>query len=214
MARFGLFLSTGGIVLSLHYKNHSIGSLYGQGIITLGIVRQDPQLGLPKLRIELEKALISLYTLQEPGRNTRQSLGLPRLVDQLYQRGDVSAVLAAALRDIIPLANRAVHGEYVRTQDAEDLALLGIRVLEELRSLYMAKVLAPSESTVIEHEELARLMSSRYRVTTAIPLVDEPRKNVYVLDQEELDNLLEGYNEYAEFIVSVEPLTPEEEGNS
>jgi hypothetical protein len=46
-------------------------------------------------------------------------------------------------------------------------------------------------------------MNARYQVTTIVPLVDQPRKEVRVVDQEGLDELLEGYHEYAEFIVDV-----------
>jgi hypothetical protein len=47
-------------------------------------------------------------------------------------------------------------------------------------------------------------VSARYRVTTVVPLVEKPIKNTYVFDQDTLDSFLEGYEEYAEFIVAVE----------
>lgn len=49
-------------------------------------------------------------------------------------------------------------------------------------------------------------MKAKYRVTTLVPLVNNPVKNVYVVDQEELDEFLEGYNEYAEFIIEIVPI--------
>jgi hypothetical protein len=47
-------------------------------------------------------------------------------------------------------------------------------------------------------------MSSRYRLTTIIPLKENPVMNVYLFTKEELDTFLEGYDQYTEFLVSVE----------
>jgi hypothetical protein len=52
-----------------------------------------------------------------------------------------------------------------------------------------------------------------YRVTSVIPLVPEPILNVRTVSQEGLDMLLEGYNEYAEYIVGVERIEPGERRN-
>jgi hypothetical protein len=45
---------------------------------------------------------------------------------------------------------------------------------------------------------------ARYRVTTVVPLVTHPTRNMYMVNQEALDSFLEGYDEYAEFLVAVE----------
>ena len=50
--------------------------------------------------------------------------------------------------------------------------------------------------------------NAQYRLTTLVPLVDKPLKNVYIVDQEELDEFLEGYNEYAEFVVELVSIKP------
>jgi hypothetical protein len=60
------------------------------------------------------------------------------------------------------------------------------------------------ESKAIGTSEVDIYMSSRYRLTTIIPLRENPVMNVYLFTKEELDNFLEGYDQYTEFLVSVE----------
>jgi hypothetical protein len=60
------------------------------------------------------------------------------------------------------------------------------------------------ESKAIESDEVDIYMSSRYRVRTIIPFKGNPVMNVYLFTKEELNTFLEGYDQYAEFIVSVE----------
>jgi len=60
------------------------------------------------------------------------------------------------------------------------------------------------ESKAIGTGEVDIYMSSKYRLTTIIPLRENPVMNVYLLTKEELDNFLEGYDQYTEFLVSVE----------
>ena len=60
------------------------------------------------------------------------------------------------------------------------------------------------ESKNIGNEEVEIYMSSRYRVTTIIPLERNPVMNVYLFSKKELEDFLEGYSKYSEFIVSVE----------
>jgi hypothetical protein len=60
------------------------------------------------------------------------------------------------------------------------------------------------ESKPIESGERDIYLSSKYRLTTIIPLGENPVMNVYLLTKEELDTFLEGYDHYTEFLVSVE----------
>ncbi|MCF8002013.1 MAG: hypothetical protein K9K76_09175 [Halanaerobiales bacterium] len=57
----------------------------------------------------------------------------------------------------------------------------------------------------IDSQVVDKFINDKYTVKTIIPLVDDPVKKTYVLNQEELNELLEGYNEYGEFIISVKP---------
>ena len=133
-------------------------------------------------------------------------MGLERLTRELEERGVLSYAIAASIRDVIPLANRAAHGEFVRPEHASDLARLGIRILEELRSVYLDVGVKPTVKFAISTHERDQLDRARYRVTTVIPLVDDPQVCQYELDQQGLDELLDGYSEYAEFVVSVDPI--------
>lgn len=53
---------------------------------------------------------------------------------------------------------------------------------------------------------LARIGVLKYQVITVIPLVENPVRNVRILDQEGLDVFLEGYDEYGEFLISIEKI--------
>ncbi|MEW6067429.1 MAG: DUF4145 domain-containing protein [Nitrospirota bacterium] len=172
------------------------------------LLAEDPRLALAKVRIELEESLKRLYAANAQSEPEWRRLSLGRLVDNLIRREVLSSSLASALREVITLANRAVHGEHVESHNAEQLAVLGIRLVHEVQQLYVDRVLRPVESVVISGDEMNEYGKSRYRVTTIIPLVKNPTRNTYIFDQNALDSFLEGYEEYAEFIVSIEKLSP------
>ncbi len=60
------------------------------------------------------------------------------------------------------------------------------------------------ESKAIESGDVDIYMSSKYRVRTIIPFKQNPVMNVYLFTKDELNTFLEGYDQFAEFIVSVE----------
>jgi hypothetical protein len=60
------------------------------------------------------------------------------------------------------------------------------------------------ESKSIGSDEVDVYISSKYRVTTIIPFKENPIMNIYLLNKEELNDFLEGYDQYAEFLISVE----------
>jgi hypothetical protein len=60
------------------------------------------------------------------------------------------------------------------------------------------------ESKAIGTSEVDIYLSSKYRLTTIIPLRENPVMNVYLFTKEELDDFLKGYDQYTEFLVSVE----------
>lgn len=175
------------------------------------LLREDPQLAMARVRIDLEQALQRLYlACVEPGADLRR-LSPVRMVDALHRAEVINGPVAGALRDVIGLANRAIHGERVDRDTSEDLAILGVRLVEELQFIYHDRAVAPIERTEISAEERDGFSAARYRVTTVVPAVDSPYRNVYVMDQEAFDTLLEGYDEYAEFIVGVERIDAAED---
>ena len=59
------------------------------------------------------------------------------------------------------------------------------------------------ESRTISVEEVEIYRSSKYQAITIIPSDQNPAMNIYMFDQEELDQFLKSYSKYAEFIISV-----------
>ena len=72
-------------------------------------------------------------------------------------------------------------------------------------------LLKPLETKTISHDELNEFSNAKYRVTTVVPYVENPVRNTRVVDQEALINFLETYEEYAEFIVDITKLAPDED---
>jgi hypothetical protein len=170
----------------------------------LRLTRQDPPVGLAKLRIELERILRTWNSLISDGERSGRNLSLSRLVSRLYEAKAIPLEIADGLREVLHLANRAVHGEYIRREDAETVAGLGVSLLLELQKRYTELVREPVEKKVITQDDVHRYEQAKYRVTTVIPVVGNPTQNVYIVDQELLTDMLEGYEEYAEFVVGVE----------
>jgi hypothetical protein len=178
----------------------------------LRLTRQDPPVGLAKLRIELERILRAWYSLISDEEDSAQNLSLSRLVSRLHEAEAIPSEVRDGLREVLRLANRAVHGEYIRREDAETVARLGVSLLLELQKRYTELVREPVEKTVITQDDVRRYEQAKYRVTTIVPLVENATRNLYIVDQELLADMLEGYPEYAEFVVGVELLESPTEG--
>jgi len=168
------------------------------------LLRTDPRLAMAKVRIELEDSMKRLYLATIHTEPDLRRMSVSRLADALVQKQVLTPPIAASVRDVITLANRAVHGERVEPDAAEELAILGVRLVYEIRQTYLEHILNPVQKEVIATEQVDQYRSARYRVTTIVPLVRNPTKNVYVFDQDALESFLEGYEEYAEFVVAVE----------
>jgi hypothetical protein len=97
------------------------------------LTQRDPQLGLASVRIKLEQALRDLYHVANPGQRMPP---LARTVDDLAEREVLEPWLAAGIRDVLPLANRAVHGEHIRASDAQSLVSLGIALVAEVHAAF------------------------------------------------------------------------------
>ena len=177
----------------------------------LDLLDEDHVLALAKLRIELEHALTRLYFSATPTVRQRRQVSLTRLVGELVRAGILPTQLSGPLREVISLCNRAVHGEYVRPADARSIVDVGIRVLEEIGSILEEFIVEPTKTQPLSPVDVSAYMGAQYRVTTVVPLVENPVRNVRILDQEGLDKLLDGYNEYAEFLVGIEKVEAQAE---
>ena len=177
----------------------------------LDLLDRDHVLALAKLRIELEQALTRLHLLTTPTTRQRRHAGLNRLVGDLVRSGILPAQQSESLREVISLCNRAVHGEHVRPADAKSILDIGIRILEEIDSILEEFIVKPIETHPLSPSDVSAYMGAKYRVTTVVPLVENPVRSVRILDQEGLDLLLEGYDEYGEFLVGIEKIETQAE---
>ncbi|MEA1870285.1 MAG: hypothetical protein U9N09_09150 [Euryarchaeota archaeon] len=62
------------------------------------------------------------------------------------------------------------------------------------------------ETQALSPADVSAYRGAKYRVVTVIPLVENPVRNVRILDQEGIDVFLEGYDEYGEFLISIEKI--------
>lgn len=166
------------------------------------LAESDPVIALAKIRIELEKVLARLARITSI---ETQKISLGALVNKLSNHEIISSKIGKSLIEVISICNRAIHGEFIAEKDAGTIVKLGIELLEELywdiqdqtttHSIVSEGIITPDESN--EYYEKS------YILTTIIPLAENPKKIVRELTQEQLDDFLDGYNEYAEFIVKL-----------
>jgi hypothetical protein len=98
------------------------------------LIERDPVLGLAKLRIELEQEVSAIYAMPYPlGPRRPSSLGL--MIRRLRDDDALPPEIVNLLADVNGLANRAIHGDFVPQDVAEEIAHVGLRVLAALRSL-------------------------------------------------------------------------------
>ena len=163
----------------------------------------DPVLALAKLRIELEKVLAALYEAAGIPERLKRPVSASKLVQRLTDIEVIPRELSGAILELIQLCNRAIHGEDIRPSQAEAIVDQGARLLEYLYDQLSEFRFEPKDTQEINKEELGKYMGAKYRVVTVIPYVDKPVRITRVLNQEAFDRFLEGYEEYAEFIVEV-----------
>lgn len=171
------------------------------------LAETDPTLALAKARIEIEKRLRSLEEiyLSKPSNRTVHR-GLRQIVYDLQKQQVVESPLASLLHDIIAVANQAVHGATIERHNAIKLAQYASRVLNELDSIVVNRALR-AEAKAISSKTADAYRKAKYIMKTIIPYADEtPQMNTYTLNQDELDAFLEGYGEYAEFIISLKKI--------
>lgn len=82
------------------------------------IVRDDPVLALAKTRIDLEQDLRRL-AISEKLLRPDQRLGVSGLVEILAREDFISKTVHRAILDILPICNRAVHGEDIDLRTAQ-----------------------------------------------------------------------------------------------
>lgn len=172
-----------------------------QQIRTLG--ETDPVIALAKLRIEIEKVVVRLHKKTQLHRQQRRPLSIGKMVHNLTTQEILPKRLSGPVREVVSICNRAVHGEEIRERDAKAMLDVGTFVLQRFFEFSREFLLKPTESNPVTQTEVDEYKESRYRIITVIPYVDNPVRNIRIMDQKELDDFLEGYHEYAEFIVEL-----------
>ena len=90
-------------------------------------------------------------------------------------------------------------------EDDENLIKEMKTILEQLKNSLIDNLIVEKKRDVITPKESWEAMEQRYTVRTIIPYVDKPEKREYVFNQFQLDLFLDGYDEVAEFIYSINP---------
>lgn len=171
------------------------------------VAQSDHILALAKARIEIEtrvRSLGEIYLKLE----TANSLNLRRAIAELSSAGLLEQSLVALLNDIVAVANRAIHGEYVSEQNAMKLVELAGKAISELDNVVIGRAMKSVSVEVITPGKVEDLREGHYTLKTVVPYVKNPEIRTYHLNQSELDAFLERYDEVAEFIVSLERKVP------
>jgi hypothetical protein len=167
------------------------------------LVTSDPIIALAKLRIELEKVLNRLYKITIKQSKGAKSVSIVKIVFELTNKGILASDISGSIREVVYICNRAIHGEHIRQKDAESIIDIGISLLEKIYWQVKEYILEPTKIIPIDKDLIKKYESAKYRLTTIIPYVDNPVKNIRILDQEALNEFLEGYNEFGEFIIEI-----------
>ena len=164
----------------------------------------DHIIALAKLRIELEKTLKRYVRLSL---SKVKSSSISTMISDLQNSEIITVKKAKSLREITSICNRALHGEHISIESAKTIIDVGTQMMDDI---YWEIELGSASGNIVSEEEIepfdyeTLFYEKKYRLTSIVPLVEIPRKIVRELTQEQLDNLLDGYNEYAEFIISLE----------
>lgn len=170
------------------------------------LAETDPVIALAKLRIELESRLRRLHhRVGSDAHPQRRPVALTHLIRDLVAKEEFGSEFGAALRDVIAICNRAIHGEDIRDVDARQIVDTGVDLLEALeRNVRDYAATHPVETSIVTPAQRDDLQNGRYRLTTIVPLVDNPERRVYELTQDELNSFFDAYPEFAEFVVALE----------
>jgi hypothetical protein len=103
--------------------------------LSLGqLVSEDNSLGLARLRIEIEQEIRRIAYSNKIDINNRP-LGVLALTQELVSRKILPSIWLEALRDIVSVCDRAIHGAIISDDTANSVVRVGIQLLEQLRLL-------------------------------------------------------------------------------
>jgi hypothetical protein len=172
------------------------------------LASSDLVIALAKLRIELESRFRKLHgRTRSADHQSLSRLSALQLTRDLTADATLPPEMGAAIRDVMAICNRAIHGEDIRDADARRIIEVGTGLLEEIDFiLRQFAVMHPVSKEVIPPDDVDRAMRLKYQVTTIIPYVERPERRVYEMTQEELEEFFDGYSDFAEFVVAIESI--------
>lgn len=175
----------------------------------ISLADESVEAALIELRTEIESILRRILATQ--GIRPDGPQGAIQMFHLLEEEDTFEQDISESIQDVISLCNKAVHGFEVDKEDAVDIIELGFRVLDFLYSHYYEHAISPVKTTETSKEEVDDFRNSLYRLVTVVPTIREPRINERIVSQEALNDFLNGYNEFAEFIVEVERVEGKDE---
>lgn len=172
------------------------------------LAESEPASALADLGTNIEwklHALLELSHLPERKKEAGRGLTLRQLSQYLNKNGLIDNRLKGALASFASIRNRTAHGSRIAASDAARVVESGLLILRELDVLAY-QLLTPRDVRKISPEEERESRSALYKIATIVPYVRQPEKRFYVMNLDQLDAFLEGYGEYAEYVVSIERL--------
>lgn len=166
----------------------------------------DPLLALVQLRFEIERVVDRLAHRSVVGRRAERPRPLALQIQELSHRDVISGEVASSLRRVVDICNRAAHGQAIRPQDATEIIDAGTSLVEQLHWRAVDRADRGVDHVTITGAELRSYENALYELITVTPYANDPRRSTRTVTQDELDDVLDGYNDYAEFIVGLRRL--------
>ena len=171
------------------------------------LLNDDPLIAVADIRSEITRLLWMFAEAEEIG---DQRLPVMVLLRRFESDDVLDPSLCESIREVIRICNRAIHEGEIRQDEASDLVDLGIEVTVYLHSLFHEQVVAPVDEETVSQEVVDKYRNSQYEVKSIVPYTEDPQLQTRIVPQSGLDTVLEGYHEYAEFLVAIDPLDSEE----
>ena len=170
------------------------------------LLDEDPILAVSDIRSEIYH---HLWMFAQAEGISDQQLSTTVLIQRLEEDGVLRPSVSDSVQRVIDICNRAIHGGEIEQDEASDLAELGVDIIRHLHFLFHDQVVAPVETESISQKEVDYYRNAQYEVKSVTPLVNNPKLQKRIVPQGGLDTVLEGYHQYAEFLVEIEPLNSE-----
>lgn len=171
------------------------------------LLTEEPLFAVARARLILTDLIKNLAQAEEI--ETGPSTNSQMMLRALEHQTAISPGLADATHEALRLGSKAIHHEDITKEEATEAVNLTLGVINRLRSHYRDRVLTPVEEVEVSRSTTEEYREAKYRVQSIVPLVDNPKMITRVVPQRGLDAVLEGYEEYGEFLVRIEKIEEE-----